>query len=67
MTQCKALLSQPLDKRCSKANSFDIKLKLEKIWKAIFSSYSLILGAKRLFHNLFVKIRCMLQNVNGSA
>ncbi|MBE6171309.1 MAG: hypothetical protein E7153_00485 [Enterococcus faecium] len=41
-----------LDKRCSKASSYDIKSNIEKIWRAIFSNSALILGAKQLFHNL---------------
>ncbi|WP_375148577.1 hypothetical protein, partial [Enterococcus mundtii] len=43
--------SQP-DKRCSKANSYDIKPKFEKIGEAIFSNYFLILGVAQLSHNL---------------
>ncbi|MBE6173547.1 MAG: hypothetical protein E7153_12015 [Enterococcus faecium] len=45
-------LSHDLDKRCSKANSFNSKSKREKIWKAIFPRSALLFGAERLFYNL---------------
>ncbi|PJK26673.1 hypothetical protein CV769_03595 [Enterococcus mundtii] len=44
--------SHNLDKRCSKASSFNSKSKREKTWKAIFPRSALLFGVERLSHNL---------------
>ena len=50
-TQVNSLISQPLDKWCSKASFSVLSPIYAKMWKAIFTKFSLILKTKRLFHN----------------
>ena len=49
-------VSQPLvpNKRCSKASFSVLSQIYEKMWKAIFTKFFLLLETKRLFHNLLV-------------
>ncbi|AUJ66997.1 hypothetical protein CDW54_05555 [Enterococcus faecium] len=53
-TQARTLISQPLDKWCSKASFSVLSQIYAKMWKAIFTKFFLILETKRLFHNLFI-------------
>ncbi|PQG49528.1 hypothetical protein CUS15_13950, partial [Enterococcus faecium] len=50
------VLSRPLvsNKRCSKASFSVLSQIYEKMWKAIFTKFFLILETKRLFHDLLV-------------
>ena len=51
-TQVRTLISQPLDKRCSKASFSVVSQIYAKMWKAIFTKFFLLLETKQLFHNL---------------
>ncbi|PQC56863.1 hypothetical protein CUN45_02865 [Enterococcus faecium] len=51
-TQVRTLISQPLDKRCSKASFSVVSQIYAKMSKAIFTKFFLLLETKRLFHNL---------------
>ncbi|EGP5142398.1 hypothetical protein CUM63_01505 [Enterococcus faecium] len=53
-TQARTLISQPLDKWCSKASFSVLSPIYAKMWKAIFTKFFLILETKRLFHSLFI-------------
>ncbi|OOL64431.1 hypothetical protein B1P86_13990 [Enterococcus faecium] len=64
-TQVNSLISQPLDKWCSKASFLNgvqklastilrTKFMIKNCRKAIFTKFFLILETKRLFHSLFI-------------
>ncbi|KXA11069.1 hypothetical protein HMPREF3199_00618 [Enterococcus faecium] len=56
------MISQPLNKRCSKASFSILSQIYAKMWKAIFTKFFLILETKRLFHNLFISNLILLDN-----
>ena len=47
-------VSQPLDKRCSKASFSVVSQIYAKMWKPMFTKFFLLLETKRLCHNLLI-------------
>ncbi|MBO6334409.1 hypothetical protein EY679_06960 [Enterococcus faecium] len=61
-TQVRTLISQPLNKRCSKACICGNKPNQTKNMKSYFCLAVLILETKRLFHILFISNLILLDN-----